>query len=321
MPAGRLTYYLANHGHDGFDFAHPRTGRESSLYGLLTDPIDPITPREAAALWLDGRTDPSDQDSSSARWSDHYANRLAYERAMLANEGGTAADADMEPGGWIGQRQIQAVTRSSVTKRVTSVKIFAPKRWHNGQGPAPLELQSFSVERLPEGAYRPPTEEERADFQEATKARKATEKASKPKSPPLINPTDEDAERLQSLWNARAKARHDQARAEGRCWSDYIPTMVKRMTQEQYSARSGNNGNCETVEVCQDGFRPRRWHEYKAAVNPPIACKVRKGYAGTGITSSDDAVIVLTDKPQKPLPLDWEAIKSGAAVAPEAVPA
>lgn len=331
-PAGRFAYALANH-YSYSEHAHPRNAeRKASLYSLLTDPQDPITPREAAALWLGNAKTPGDPENSSERWARHYELRLTYERAMLAAEGGSAAEADMEPGGWIntgnrtgsvftnvdtGWKQIQGVNKSPVTGRVTSVKVWG-KTWsripdHDGK---PC-LVSVNIERLPEGAYRPPTEEERAVFQAETKARKAKEKATKPKEPPLVNPTDEDAARLQAHWNAVAKARFDKWRSEGNGWGDYKPTELRRMTQAEYSARSkGSYGNCETVAVCENGLRPRRWEGNVSATNPSIAFKVRKGYANTGNTASADAVIVITDKPQKPLPLDWsnvEGMKVGAA--------
>lgn len=314
-PALRAVYNLANSGYCGLtNYPHPRSGIAASLYTHLTDQADPITPAEAASLWLERATDPADPESRSARWSDHYANRLAYERAMLAAEGGSAADAEMEPGGWIGKHQIHAVNRSPVTKRVVSVKLMAPKRWHHGPDAAPLVLQSFNIERLPEGAYRAPTDAERAAFAQATQERKAQAKATKPKAPQLVNPTDADAQRLQDLWNARAEAIHDKAKAEGRLYGEYTPTAVRRITQAQYSANSGGAySRCETVEVCANGHRPRRWHDSGSTPEPkyPVAFKVRKTYGGGGFTAQADAVIVITDKPQKPLPLDWEAIAAG----------
>jgi hypothetical protein len=86
------------------------------------------------------------------------------------------------------------------------------------------------------------------------------------------------------------------------------------MTQAQYSANSGGAySRCETIEVCENGHRPRRWPDYGTSPAPqyPVACKVRKTYGGGGFTAQADAIIVITDKPQKPLPLDWEAIAAG----------
>lgn len=155
----------------------------------------------------------------------------------------------------------------------------------------------FKFEEVANVGDRAPTAEELAAFQTETKERKASEKASKPKYKQLVNPTDEDAERLQALWNAKAKADFDERHG----WGEWLPTSVRRMTQEQYSAASkGSYAACETVEVCDNGLRSCRWN----ATDPPVAFKIRKG--STGNPSRADAVIVLTDKPQKPLPLDWD---------------
>ena len=288
--AFRIAYALANRSYSG-EYVHPRNpARKTSLLSLLVDTADPITPAEAAALWLDGARTPGDPANSSERWAAHYELRLTYERAMLEQEGGSAAEADMEPGGWIGNRQIHAINRSPVTKRVVSVKLMMPSGWHEDGPPA---LRSVNIERLPEGAYRAPTDEERAAFAVLTKERKAKEKAARPKEPALINPTDEDAERLQSLWNERAK--------------DRPPAPVVRMTQAQYSAVSkGSYAKAETRTLHAGGWLARRasnmWSSEGAAYEKKIGaaqCKIRMcGYSPT-------QVIIITDKPQKALPIDW----------------
>lgn len=311
-PALRLAYNLANYGGSGWGYVHPRTGAESSLYSHLTHAADPITPAEAAALWLKGKADPTDPDTHAARWSAHYENRLSYERAMLANEGGTAGDADMVPGGFIGKHQIHGVNKSPATGRVVSVKLMAPKPYYRGEGPAPLTLQSFNVERMPEGAYRAPTAEELEAFQVATKAAKAEKKAATPKAPSLVNPTDADAQRLQDLWNARAAERFAKWAKENYHRGEFVPTTVKRMTQAEYAERSkGSYGTAQTADVREHGHQKNGG--YWDADPSPVAFKVRKTYGRTGWTGGADAVIVLTDKPQKALPLDWDGIANGTA--------
>lgn len=304
-PTAKFAYSLASVGHCWGEYKHPRKDKSSSIYSLMTDPQDPITAREAAELWLENASDPSDPDTNSARWSRHYELRLSYENAMLENEGGKAADVEMEVGGWIGKHQIHGVNKSPVTGRVVSVKLMAPKPWYRGEGEAPLTLQSFNVERLGAEVYRAPTDEEREQFAKSTKERKAAAKASKPAAPSLINPTDEDAERLQALWNehgAELYARHVR-------YGEYEPTKIVRLTQAQYSAQSkGSYSSFETIEVCENGFRPRRWDGNKEATNPPVAFKIRKRYGAGNFTGKADAVVIITDKPQKPLPLNWEAV-------------
>ncbi len=247
---------------------------------------------------------------------------------MLAEEGGSVTEADMEPGGWIrtgnrtgsvftnvaeGWKQVQAVNKSPVTGRVVSVKVWG-KTWsrvedHNDK---PC-LVSVNVERLGEDCYKAPTEEERAVFAEETKQRKAAEKATTPKAPPLINPTDEDAERLQTIWNAEAKAKHD-ARPEAKYLKAFEPLPVLRMTQERYSQISkGSYAKAETRTLHAGGKLARRssnmWSAEGTAYDKALGsaqCKIRVG------GYSPCSVIVITDKPQKPLPIDWVKVPAKA---------
>lgn len=290
-PALRLAYNLANYsGYSLSNFTHPRTGKDGqSSYDLLTDREDPCTPAEVAALWLASATDPTDPDSNSARWSDHYANRLAYERAMLAEEGGTAGDAEMIPGGFIRGHQIHAVVKSPATGKVTSVRVMSEGK-----------LKLVNVQRLPEGVYRAPTAEQLEAFHAAQKEAKATAKATKQPAPSLINPTDEDAQKLQDLWNAAAKARDARA-PEVKVW---------RMTQAEYSARSkGDYGPCESSEVSEKCQIMSHGRGGRVCV-----FKVRTGSAGGFSFTAARAVVVLTDKPQKALP--WETVADVRATMP-----
>lgn len=319
--AAKLAYALVNTGHCWGEYVHPRTGKKTSMYSLLTDAQDPLTPIEAANLWLANRAAPDNPNTSAARWSAHYELRLTYERAMLAQEGGSAAEADMEPGGWIrtgnrtgsvftdvatGWKQIQSVNKSPVTGRVTSVKVWGTTSSAIAERHGKAVLVSVNIERLGEDSYRAPTDEERAAFAVETKERKQAEKATKPKEPPLINPTDEDAHRLQDLWNTRAKAKHD-ARPEAKYLAAFVPAEVVRMTQEQYSQVSkGSYAKAETRTLHAGGMLARRasnmWTSEGSKYDKEIGaaqCKIRvTGY-------SPVYVIVITDKPQKPLPIDW----------------
>lgn len=318
-PAVKLAYSLANSAGCLSDYTHPRTGRTASLYSLLTDSADPLTAWEAASLWFADRTAPGDQDSSAERWARHYELRLGYERAMLAEEGGTAADADMVPGGFIGKHQIQKVNKSPVTGRVVSVELWGTDSGYTAASgykeyATVPKLKTYNVERLPEGAYRAPTEAEAAAFAVEKADRKAEEKAGKPAPLALVNPTDADAQRLQDLWNRRAKEKHDQARKEGRVYSDFKPVEVLRVTQAEYSARSkGGYASCETRTLHACGKPARRssnlWSSEGQAYDKALGAVVAK------IRVGHDRVIVVTDKSQKALPLDWSAVESGTVPA------
>jgi hypothetical protein len=287
-PAGRRAYTLANTGHEWNSYTHPRTGQEGrSPYDLLTC-ADPVTPAEVAALWLADRTAPDDPASNPARWSNHYALRIAYEKAMLEVEGGMAADADMEPGGWLGACQIQRVYKSPATGRVTSVIVTEGGR-----------QRRRNVERLGEDAYRAPTDEERQQFASDTAERKASEKATKPKPAALINPTDADAERLQAIWNAAALEGHNSQKR----YNEFKPSAILRMTQAQYSANSkGSYANFETADVSEKlATIKRHWNGDRGGRVCVFKLRTRSPHS---LNPAAPHIVILTDKPQKPLP--WE---------------
>jgi hypothetical protein len=247
----------------------------------------------------------------------HYRLRIDYERAMLGEEGGTAAECEMVAGGWLGTRQIQAVTKSLVTGRVVSVKVWGTttrytKESEYSQRETVPCLCSLNIERLGADVYRAPTAEELEQFNAETKARKKAAKATAPKLPPLINPSEDDALRLQLLWNSKAQQLFDAGKRTYQTWGDYEPVKIIKMTQAQYAALSkGAYARAETRPVCANGFHPGR--HYGSWLGGE-SFKLRTGYSGNSFSHAPYRIIVLTDKPQKPLPLDWTAIESPEAL-------
>jgi len=306
-----------------YDYKHPRTGKESCLWSHLTDEKDPITGAEAASMWLARMTDPESeafQNTGLMEWARHYELRLAYENQMLEAQGGRAAFVEMVPGGFIGGKQIHKVNKSHVTGRVVSVQVmgthtgFTKESGYKKQETRPC-LVTIETERLPEDAYRAPTEEELKAFEAARKAKKAAQ----PKTPtiPLINPTDKDAERLVALWNERRKAAHEAKNiytsptAREMHSKEFKPCVIERVTQAVYSANSkGAYARAETRGLCRDGklrdkdsnLWSRDSERYERECGP-IVCNIRiAGYEAY-------RVLILTDKPQKPLPAEvWKKL-------------
>ncbi len=304
----KLAYALANTG-GGWNYTHPRKpDGETSLHYLLTDPADPITGHEAAALALASYPEggPNQPGSHSHRWTEHDRLRLTYERAMLANEGGTAADADIEPGGFFGKHQVERVYKSPKTGRVVSIGVWGPHPWRtNGDGTPEMGTQKINIERFPENAYRGPTDEERATFTTEQKAKKTKAKATSKASPTptkLINPTREAAQALQDALNEKAGAyseKHNLRHIE--------PVDVWEMTQDEYKARSkGSYSVCHTEYLGRGLVLHERTTYYRGGEPKTLdpVCKVRIGNARQ--LYGPDRVIVISDKPQKPLP-DWTA--------------
>jgi hypothetical protein len=239
--------------------------------------------------------------------------RLAYENQMIEAQGGRAASLDIEVGGFIGGKQIHKVNKSVKTGRVVSVHLRVPKvsgwtyKTENVPG-TDYALMQYATERLPQNAYRPPTEADKAALAALVKQKKdATPKKA---TIPLVNPTDEDAERLQTMLNNRVQDEILRKRSN----IGFTPQEVCRITQAVYSANSkGSYARAETRDLCRNGeLSERETNMYSSAAEErrkargPAIAQVRVTYGSSYMAM---AVIVLTDKPQKPFPAEvWEAL-------------
>tara|TARA_R110002096_G_scaffold173781_2_gene348223 strand:- start:412785 stop:414074 length:1290 start_codon:yes stop_codon:yes gene_type:complete len=240
------------------------------------------------------------------RWHTHLLRRLEYERAMLESQGGSATDVEIVPGGYFGSYQVIRVHKSNATKQPVSVSVYHRGGTFNPDDhDKPLAFERLNIQRLGENAYTPPTPEDLerlADVLAIEKASKQKHNASKPK---LINPTDEDAQRLQNTLN---KAEENAAKRRGGYYADNLPepTKVIRMTQAEYSARSKGTYTPYNAEYLRnDGSTNKSIHGYHYETGLSNICKVRIGPSGIQWYKAR-AVIVITDKPQKPLPA-WSA--------------
>ena len=247
------------------------------------------------------------------RYANHLKLRLAYENQMLKGQGGTMETATaIEVGGKIGGKLIWKTNKSPATGRIVSVSLLGPKvngwayRVRNIPGTELAEYQ-FPTERLESSAYTPPTEQSIAELETLKKQVAKVRKERNTKAPSLINPTNEDAERLQAIWNAKAREYDgfDPCRAKAHAENIQDQTVIYT-TQEGYAARSrGTYGIWKTVLVNQGG--ERHYRNIYGKTNGTPVCKVREGYSVGGYTGNARRVIVLTDKPQKPLPASvWE---------------
>ena len=221
---------------------------------------------------------------------EHLKLRLAYENQMLEAVGGRASLVEMEVGGFWEDHQIHKIHRSNASGNVTSVEVWATLpifSYRTNRSEMVEGLHLVNIERDSANAYTPPTPDDLEALAQKKKEIAAAKKAAtagKPKPAALINPTPEDAQKLQDIWNA--------ANPPGRWDSDQTPKQVVTMTQAQYSANSGGTYSaCETVTICEEGTQHRK--RYGERITRHDVFKVR-AYNGR--------VVILSDKPQKPLP-------------------
>lgn len=240
-----------------------------------------------------------------ARLLAHLEMRLIYENAMLENEGGKASDVNIVPGGWIrvradrfsqlehvdGWAQIVKVSKSSATGKVVSVQCWGRDYYNHNPNVSEhpkRKLMKINIQRCGEDIYREPTPEDLATFlkamQEANKAEKAERK--KNPAPSLINPTREDAERLQAAFNS--------------CYPGRPESPVVEITMAIWKRWSAGDAG-KTVQVTEQ-LKPWRTNLMNQQPNGRhVVFKVRTLFGGF---SQADRIVVITDKPQKALPFD-----------------
>lgn len=313
---------MANRFWDSGHYKHPRPESVSeyvrehgtSLYSLLTN-ADPITAKEAAAMWLEGSPEPEDENSWNNRYIEHLKLRLAYETQMLEAQGGRAADLEMVPGGRLGQKMITKVNKSPATGRVTSVEIWGERpSWQRRGSEAVIGPMLIKTERLAKEVYTPPTDQDLKEFKAWKAEQKAKTQAANKGAPKLINPSLEDAQRLQKIWNDKARERFERLKKEHKRFGEFCPSEVLEITQAVYSANSkGSYCKLETRELCAHGIlKPQNYGgwsnaraEYLEKIGDAI-CKIRTAYKTienpNAKTDTPDRIIVITDKPQKNLP-------------------
>ena len=224
------------------------------------------------------------------------------------------------------QYQIQNVHKSNTTGRVVSVSILAPTSANydkNGnafsdENSRPVVLTKITVERMGTEVYTPPT----PDDLRALKATQSERREKAPKKPSLINPTREDAERLQSALNAAALARREVSNTK--YYKDFEPAQVLELTQAQYTAHSkGSYARFETRGLCRGAeLEPRTTNLWRpgdkeaAERRGPAVCKVR-----TAPSNGWDAprrIVIISDKPRKAFPVDIWQVHETTTEAPRA---
>ena len=218
----------------------------------------------------------------TARWISHILNRLAFERGELGEL--------VRFAGELTPVIIQAFAREhgadqpKATATENGFLLVSPV-------PLPFHLSECESLELSHEAWRDMMQS--TGYEVVIKERKASTK----QACPLINPTLEQAKALQDFWNAEAsKTKHGK------------PSEMCELTQEYYSNNSGGDySRLSTISLDSNGKRiwPSR---NKGAV---AVCRVRI-CGGSGFSSAD-RVIVITDKPQKSLPIDLNVLEAKAA--------
>ena len=237
------------------------------------------------------------------RWEAHLMLRIAYENQMIEASGGSAQSIDYKVGGTACGYIIWAINKSNASGKVTSLKVLGPAygddaySWHKKLNIPGTEyaFHLINIERSQDVNYTEPTEE----TLNTIKSVKAAKKKATPKAISLINPTIEEAARLQQIWN------DDKNNNDSYPGARDLSSGVLQCTQKQYSERSkGSYAQFDTVYIDENGMLTQGQYRVSGAVKEGAVCKVRRYRSGTGeATYCASSVIVVTDKPQKKLPI------------------
>ena len=124
-----------------------------SLYDALMWKENPVTVAQVCAWAVEALQKWKDPSYRMLRWIAHYTNRIAYERAMLAEAGGVASDQwNIEVGGQILTKYDEWLTVQRVNRSGGQVTSITTTKSQYGYNKTPIEKVRD---------YRPPTEESR----------------------------------------------------------------------------------------------------------------------------------------------------------------
>ena len=252
-----------------------------------------ITPAAARQQCIDGAT-VAINGPNRRRWIEHILQRLSFERSMLGDV--PRYDGELTP------VIIQAFAREHGAESPKCSVLAAGRFRLESPVPLPAHIASASSLELNEGDWR--------DLMQAcgyAVPEKKARRAGKPGTVPLINPSREQAEQLQRIWNLRMAAARKGKQGAAK------PNEVRATEQAFYSANSkGDYDVFKTVEIAADG-RPVRmgWQGHERVRSGEPVARIRISSLGNQMYQPD-AVVVITDKPGKPLPIDLESLEAAA---------
>lgn len=253
--------------------------------------VDMIELREKCIANLKLRT----EGPTRKRWIEHILNRLAFERSMLGDV--PRYDGDLTP------VIIQAFAREHGAEKPKCSVI--DEGFFYLESPVPLPAH------ISESTYLELSDDEWRDVMQAcgysVPDAKPRRVSAKPAPASLINPTPEQAEQLQRIWNLQMVA---SCKEQGRA-SLAEENTVTALTQAKYSANSGGSYSpLETIEISADGCRrPTHRNSFCGPDDRADAvARIRVYSRGSGFYMPK-SVVHISDKPAKALPLDLDAIE------------
>lgn len=253
----------------------PYYSDKKRLYRQLED--GEITSGEVINICIDFNEKQA-HSAYTVRWISHLLNRLDYERSELGDV--ARFEGELTP------VILQAFAREHGAQKP---KAQASETGFNLSSSVPLPFHIAESKEIDLSIEDWRELMQSVGYAVIIKERRASTK----QACPLINPTPEQAQKLQAIWNRFASS------------TQYgKPSETLEVSQKNYSVNSqGYYGLFRTISIDKAGdkIRPSR---HKDAATP--VCRIRVG-SGKGFYGAD-RVITLSDKPQKELPLDLDSL-------------
>lgn len=271
----------------------PIYASDESLYSLVKS--EKMTHREAVDLCVKF-FEKKINGIQRMRYINHTLNRIAYERSMLPDT--PRFEGDVTP------VIVQAFARENGAHE--------PKATVTAQGlsltsrvPLPLHFSDSSFIELDADGWRDLMQN--SGYVVVIKERKKS--SSTKASIPLINPSKEEAIKLQAIWN-NSKIRflkEKQNYTEDMINNCFKPAVINEVTQEHYSLNSkGDYSRYNVMELDAQGNRVySHFRNYEMVTSGEPVCRIRYRGDGGNLNNGVASILHLTDKPSKPLPIDW----------------
>lgn len=123
-----------------------------------------------------------------------------------------------------------------------------------------------------------------------------------PKKKPLINPTIEDAKKLQTLWN------DEESKRLFNKFGEVTGADITELKQQTYSNNSGGTySHFETIELDEKGRKVETvWHKMERVKTGEPVCRIRVYTRAEKSLYMPESIVIITDKKQKALPISFD---------------
>ena len=223
------------------------------------------------------------------RWISHVLNRIGYEQGELGEV--ARYTGELTPVILQAFVRTHGADKPKVTKTENGYSLVSPVA-------LPLHIAEGSSVILSGEQWRDLMQNVGYPVPEPKERRVSTA----PKKAPLINPTIEQAKKLQILWN------DEEAKKLFRKFGEVKGADITELKQALYSANSGGTySHFETIELDEVGRKVETvWRKMVQVKTGEPVCRVRVYTHAKKSLYMPESIVVISDKPSKSLPVSFD---------------